>query len=178
MTLYNIRLVLTLAAIVGTGLGCLLPILRRLHAGCRIDEITPEWLESFSVATYFPMENLLSEQDFEFLSRQPGYDRSLQKKLRSERLRIYKQYLRRMIVDFNRLHMAARLLAAHRAEDHSDAFVKLLQLKLAFSAAVFRAEFCYYLCVLGVGSVETQQLLQSLEKMSRQLTAMSVPEAA
>jgi len=58
-----------------------------------MEEITPEWLENFSTSVYHPMEGLLADEDFRFLSRQPGFDLSLYRKLRRERLRIFRQYL-------------------------------------------------------------------------------------
>ncbi len=101
-------LVLTPLLLVGLIVLLFVPVLAKLSRKCSAREVTPEWLESFSIASYHPMAGLLNDEDFKFLSQQPGFDLSLYKKLRRERLRIFKQYLNRSIADFNRLHRAVR----------------------------------------------------------------------
>ena len=51
-------------------LAFLVPIMCKLYRRCGAEEITSEWLENFSPATYYPMQGLLAEEDFRFLSRQ------------------------------------------------------------------------------------------------------------
>jgi hypothetical protein len=120
------------------------------------------------------MENLLSAEDFDFLSRQPGFDLALYRKLRQERLQIFRMYLRRMIADFSRLHFVARLIVAHAADDQSGILKRLLWLKLRFSASVLRAEFSYHLCRFGVGSLPARALITRLQDMSAQIGAISI----
>lgn len=165
-------------AICGLSLVLVAPILFKLFRKCSLDEITPEWLENFSPSSYYPMQGLLADEDFRFLSRQPGFDFSLYRKLRRERLLIFRQYLCRLIVDFNRLHAAARVLVAHGQEDASNVLVSLIWLKVRFSAAVFQAEGSYLLCRLGIGSLAAQSVILRLEEMSAQLSAMSAAQPA
>ena len=81
-------LVLTPLLLIGL-LGALaVPVLVKLLRQCPVHDITPEWLENLSIASYYPMEELLSDEDFAFLSRQPGFDLSLYRKLRRE---LYRQ---------------------------------------------------------------------------------------
>jgi hypothetical protein len=155
------------------GLAVVLPTVRRLLESTSVDEITAEWLANFSAELYSPMENLLSEEDFDFLSRQPGFDLALYKKLRRERLQIFRMYLHRMIADFGRLHFAARLLVTHASEDQSEILKHLLWLKLRFSITVLRAEFSYHLCRFGVGTLPARALVARLEDMSAQVGAIS-----
>lgn len=159
-------------------LGLFLPILRWVCQRTAVEDITPEWLESFSVATYYPMQGLLSDEDFTFLSRQPGFDISLYKKLRRERLHIFHQYLVRLILDFNRLHAVARLILSHSTQDRSDAVAQLMSLKFRFSVAVFQAECSYFLCQLGFRFLATRKLIAALEDMSLQLSALSQAQTA
>lgn len=149
------------------------PILRRLCRETAIQEITPEWLESFSVAAYVPMQGLLSDEDFRFLSRQPGFDESLYRKLRRERLRIFRQYLIRVIIDFNRLHAVARMILARSSQDRSEAVARLMRLKLQFSMAVLQAECSYFLCCLGFKFLAARKLICALEDMSFELAAIN-----
>lgn len=165
-------------AAAGLTLAFVLPILARLYKRCTADEITPEWLESFSPSSYYPMEGLLAEEDFRFLSRQPGFDLSLYKKLRRERLSIFRQYLTRLILDFNRLHTAARLLLSHGSEDRSDLVSHLVVLKAKFSLAVIQAEFSYLLCRIGFRSLAARGMIARLEEMNAQLSSISSAQFA
>jgi len=143
-----------------------------------VGEITQEWLESFSVASYYPMAGLLNHEDFKFLSQQPGFDLSLYKKLRRERLQIFKQYLNRSISDFNRLHTAMRSILPYLPEDCSEVVGRLVWLRLRFSVAVLKAELSYRLCLIGFHSLAVRSLIAELEAMSLQLNRVSAAHAA
>lgn len=164
-------------------LGCLslaliLPVLFKLCKKCTVDDITPEWLENFSPSTYYPMEGLLAEEDFKFLCRQPGFDLSLYRKLRRDRLRIFQQYLSRLIIDFNRLHAAARAILASSSEDCSELVSQLIWLRIRFSMAVLRVQANYALCLVGFRSLATGALIVRLEEMSAQLTSIAAAQMA
>ncbi len=154
------------------------PVLTKLSRKCSALDVTPEWLESFSAASYYPMEGLLNDEDFKFLSRQPGFDLSLYKKLRRERLQIFKQYLNRSIIDFNRLHAAVRSILPYAKEDCSEMVSRLIWLKLRFSLAVLKAELSYRLCLLGFHSLAVRSLIGELEAMHLQLNLVSAAYAS
>jgi hypothetical protein len=154
------------------------PVLGKLYRTCRIEEITPEWLENFSTSAYRPMEGLLADEDFAFLSRQPGFDLSLYRKLRRERLRIFRQYLTRLVSDFNRLHLVTRAIIAQSPDDRSELIGKLIRLKMRFSVALIRAEASYVLCRLGLSSLAVRALILHLEEMHAQLSAVSAAQTA
>jgi hypothetical protein len=149
------------------------PVVCRLYRRTNVEDITPEWLENFSASTYYPMQGLLSDEDFTFLSQQPGFDLSLYRKLRRERLRIFRQYLNRLIVDFNRLHTTARLLLAHSPQDQSELMSRLIHIKVGFAVAVVRAELNYSACCLGYRSLAARAVIARLEEMNNQLVAIS-----
>jgi hypothetical protein len=144
----------------------------KLCKPCRLEELSPEWFEQFSTRSYSPMERLLSREDFTFLSRQPGFDAALYRKLRRDRLRIFRQYLSRMIGDFNRLHLAARLIAAHSPSGDEMAR-KLLVLRLKFSCSVLLAESRYALCCVGVNTLSASALIAELEELTGYLGNLS-----
>lgn len=171
-------LVLTPLLLVGLILILIVPVLAKLLRKCSAQDVTPEWLESFSVTSYQPMAELLNNEDFKFLSQQPGFDFFLYKKLRRERLQIFKQYLNRSIRDFNRLHMAVRSILPYVKEDSSDVVGRLVWLKLRFSWAVLKAELSYRLCLIGFHSLAVRSLLGELEAMSLQLSLVSAAHAA
>lgn len=162
----------------GLSVALALPVLVRLYRKCRVEEITPEWLESFSAASYEPMQDLLAQEDFRFLSRQPGFDFSLYRKLRRERLHIFRQYLNQLVNDFNRLHRLARVLVAHNTGDRSDVAAKLVWLKFRFALTLVRTEANYQLCCFGLRYLAVRPLIFQLNEMYAQLGALASPQTA
>jgi hypothetical protein len=156
----------------------LLPALLRLCKGCHVEDISAEWLERFSSRSYYPMDNLLTGEDFSFLSRQPGFDWALYRKFRKDRLRIFRQYLSRMILDFNRLHLVARVLLSQSEHDQSSMLQKLVWLKIRFSLSVMRAEFRYALCCCGVRALCAGELIAELEELAGLIGRLTPPLTA
>lgn len=154
------------------------PVLVRLFRGCSTND-TWESLESFSPSTYYPMQRLLADEDFRFLARQPGFDLSLYRKLRRERMLIFRQYLGSLISDFNRLHAAARFLISHSPEDHSEVLLRLVKLRFRFTFSVMRAEISFYSCWLGLSSLAAHAAIARLEEMSNEFSGLvSISQAA
>ncbi len=145
----------------------LIPVLSRLFRSSSPGELTTEWFENFQVSAYLPMQGLLAQDDFQFLSRQPGFDYSLYRKLRRDRLRIFRQYLNRLIADYNRLHALAYFVISQGAEDQSELFAHLLGLRFQFWMATVRVEFSYFLCLLGSNSLSVTELLKPVEGVSK-----------
>lgn len=171
-------LILTPILLFLLSLAFILPILLRLHRSCGRDKVATEWLVNFSAEPYRPMEALLDHEDFAFLTSQPGFDLALYKKLRRERLRIFRQYLNRLILDFNRLHAGALGLLALAPGDNSQVFGRLVKLKWSFSLAVLRAEGNYLLCCAGYRTLTVQALILRLEEMTTQTSAiLAMPSA-
>ena len=150
----------------------MLPVLFRLLRPCQLSELTAEWFESFHIACYQPMQGLLAPDDFQFLRRQPGFDPSLFRKLRQDRLRIFRQYLNRLIMDFNRLHELARLVISQSSEDQSALFAKLLSIRLRFWFSIMQVEVSYLICRFIAHSISVTGPLQRLEEMSLHLTSL------
>lgn len=167
----TVLILLTLLA-VSAGLVLVAPVLYRLLKPCDAEEITPEWLDQFSPHQYYPMEALLAKEDFRFLARQPGFDLSLHRKLRRERMIIFRQYLRRLISDFNRLHKLARMLVASSSADNSHIVPKLFALRVRFTVSVLHAESSYMLCQAGFHSLTIHRAIATLEEMSKELTGL------
>jgi hypothetical protein len=163
----------TLALNVSLSLVLALPVLVKLLKSSSFEEITPEWLANFSVSSYYPMQSLLADEDFRFLSRQPGFDPSLYRKLRRERMMIFQQYLSRLIRDFNRLHTTARVLVGNGTEDRSDLLSRLIGLKVRFMLAVLYTQFSYFGCYLGLKTIRVQSAISYLERMAREVSTVS-----
>jgi hypothetical protein len=130
-----------------------------------------EWLENFSLDRYRPMQRLLSEMDYEFLATQAGYDRSIVKRLRSERRRIFRSYLGAISRDFERLHLIARTVVLYSAQDRPDLARDLVRLRFRFHAAIAQVYLRLALHGLGIGSVKVDSLLTVLDTVRSQLAA-------
>jgi len=169
---------LALSAASGLGLVGVAPVLRKLFKKTAIEDITPEWIESFSVDRYRPMMGLLSEEDFDFLARQPGFDASIYRKLRRERLDIFYQYFSRLILDYKKLHTTARYFIAQCEQDQSELAQKLIRMWLAFALSALRVQYKCLMCRAGVGTVEARLLIVKLQQMSAQLGSLALPQAA
>jgi hypothetical protein len=124
------------------------------------------------------MVELLSDEDFKFLARQPGFDFRLRRKLRRERLLIFRQYLQKLISDFNRLHLAVRLIVSRNPEDHSHMVSQLMWLKVRFSISILRVEVSYLLCWLGLRKMYAGDLVYYLEQMSAQMRLATAIQAS
>jgi hypothetical protein len=118
------------------------------------------------------MEVLLAEEDFDFLVRQPGFESSLSRKLRKDRIRIFRQYLNRLIGDFNRLHVCARYLLVKNTEDHSSLLFRLIWLRLRFSVTVLRVEASLLLSYFGFRPRVVGQMIARLDEMNVYLRAL------
>ncbi|MGI8745287.1 MAG: hypothetical protein ACR2NN_22485 [Bryobacteraceae bacterium] len=121
-----------------------------------------EWLNEFSIETYQPMVRLLHENDYEFLSKQPGYHPSISQDLRAERCRIFRSYLHSLVHDFNILIRLAKFILVHAPQDRQEFARDILHMQLEFYRAVAAAEIRLALSPLPVGAINVKRLIGSL----------------
>jgi len=155
-------------------------MVRKLLSSRELAYATPEWLEGFSPATYRPMERLLAANDYRFLKSDAGYRSGMEAKLRAQRRRIFRKYLRSMTGDFNRLYNTAKLMLVHAEQDRPDLAKALIVLRLSFSATVLMAYGRLALDAAGLRATgySVRPLIQSLEGVQGQLLAVSaLPQA-
>lgn len=149
-------------------------LFKRMLIRGRTPDVDPEWLGRFSVSKYRPMERLLSEDDFEFLASQEGYEPRIGKRLRSERRRIFREYLRSMRRDFSRLETAVRLFMTDSVEDQAELARTLLRQRLNFNFAMASAEARLVMYWLGIGTVDIRELVGTLDIMRAELGVMAL----
>lgn len=137
----------------------------RLVSSTRIQGVHPDWLKRFSVERYRPMERLLSEDDFRFLRTQAGYEPAVEKQLRKQRRLVFRSYLRSLGQDFNRLHLALRLVVLHSPQDRPDLAAALIRQRLLFFVGLGMAHCRLTLHTLGVGTVDVRGLVSTLDTM-------------
>jgi hypothetical protein len=152
--------------------------MRGLLTPATISECDATWLEDFSVEKYRPMMRLLSNDDYQFLESQAGYEPAIANQLRAERRRIFRGYLRNLVRDFHRLHLAARMTMTYATNDRSDLAGVLLKQRFTFSVAVLTVEFRLILHTLGFGSVDVASLISSLENLRSDIGQLAASSQA
>jgi hypothetical protein len=165
--------ILLLSVLVVAAFGLLLPRLWRRSHRPASDPL--DWLDQFSAASYAPMERLLDSQDYEFLASQPGYQPSIARRLRRQRIGIFQAYLGGMIGDFHRLLKAARFIVVYSPNDQTAFAGTLWRLRFRFYRSVFSVETRVLLHILGVGRVDARGLLATLERL-QSYTQQLIPQ--
>jgi hypothetical protein len=123
----------------------------------------------YEAARYEPMMRLISEDDIEFLKSQPGYRPEIGARLRNERRRILRMYLRELARDFQRLHAAARKAVADAPEQHSELVGELLQYQFTFWKQMAVIEFRLAVPGARLPHVEIAGLLRPMQSMQLSL---------
>lgn len=121
------------------------------------------------------MKRLLSSKDFDFLAHQPGFNPALAKQLRSQRVRLMRIYLDQLAVEFDRLHLALRLLIAYAAEDRPEAAKAIVHQRLTFSFRLVEMRLRMQLFGMGVQPADFSQLVESVENLRAEVARLSQP---
>jgi len=127
---------------------------------------------------YRPMTRLLDQEDFDFLAAQPGFRPEIARKLRSQRRRVMRLYLRALSKDFNQLHARARRLVAAAPEEHHSLVGVLIRQRATFFRVRSMVEMRLALDWLLPGSVDIRPLLGALEKLQAELQMPAPTPAA
>jgi hypothetical protein len=143
----------------------LLVLVRKLTGPATVAECDPDWISNFSVARYRPMMRILDDTDYKFLECQPGYSKKFVQRLRSQRRAIFRAYLRNLVRDFHRLHLAARMVLIYAPQDRPDLAMTLVKQRLLFTFAIISVEYRLILHGLGLGTVDVRNLLGALDHM-------------
>lgn len=132
----------------------------------------------FSISRYQPMEYLLSEEDFLFLTSQSGYQPEIGARWKRQRRRIFRLYLDELKRDFQRLHAEARMMAANADADSAELVEILMRQQFAFWRAMAGLELRLALRAAGIGKVDVRPLVELLEAMRVDLARFSAPQEA
>jgi hypothetical protein len=152
-------------------------LIRKMVSRTRGVEYDPAWLEDFSIAKYRPMLRLLSEDDYEFLASQAGYQGKIASQLRAERRRVFRAYLRNLVRDFHRLHHVAKMMAVYSAQDRPEMGIALLKQSLTFSLAVTAVRARLVLHGIGIGAVDVRNIIEALDNMRSRVDTL-MPQAS
>jgi hypothetical protein len=128
-------------------------------------QCTAEWLDTFSLKTYAPMERLLDKHDFVFLASQPGYRPGMEKRVLAERRKIFRAYLRLLVRDFNQLIGIGKLMVVYSNRDQQEFARSLWRQQVRFYARFFALQVQLALYPWGWPAVDAGSLLASLGAM-------------
>ena len=172
-------LILGLAAFVCLAVGAALAFLfRRLIAGPKSLPVSVDWINDLSIARYRPMERLLDEEDFRFLASQPGFEKGMLRRIRSERRRVFRGYLASLSRDFSLVGAALRLMTMYSAQDRPDLAGILYKQQALFAVGMLAVQWRLLLHACGLGTVEVRGLVRAMESMRLELRQMIPAEGA
>jgi hypothetical protein len=157
---------------------CFAGLFWRLASRFDAQQCTADWLDSFSVESYAPMERLLERSDVAFLASQPGYRPEIGKRLMRERRKIFRAYLRLLVRDFNQLLGIGKLMVVYSSRDQQEFALSLRRQQLKFYGRVGALHLQLVLYPLGWTSVDARGLLAALGAMRakvQQLTSSTGP---
>ncbi len=170
--------VLVVAAVFGLALGfAFFRIFRKLAAPARNYRTSSDSIREWSGDRYRPMARLLDDADFAFLASHPGYHPDMRKRLRCERRKAFRGYLRSLERDFSRISGAIQSLMTHSQVDRPDLAAILVKQRARFTYGVLAIEFSLALDAMGYHAVSVQPLLDTLQSMRGELQQL-LPSAA
>jgi hypothetical protein len=170
--------ILVAALIAGGTATVMIVLLRRLSSPQHDQTFNTDWLGRFSISRYRPMERILAEDDYRFLEAQEYYHPSIANNLRRKRVAAFRSYLKCLKADFGRLNTAIRLYMATCPQDRPDLAQAILRRRLVFTYAVTLTEWRLLMFRFGLGTMDVQALIGSLDGMRLQLGQMALARQA
>ena len=156
--------------LIGTLVPVLVLLFRNLLSPQRSLPSSVDWIQDLSAVRYRPMERLLSTEDLDFLASQPGYTRQMARRLRSERRKAFRGYLRCMKRDFNRVTLAIQMLMINSMVDRPDLAGILVKQKAAFQMGLLAVEWRLAMHACGWDRmVDVRDLVGALDALGNEL---------
>jgi hypothetical protein len=152
---------------------CFAGLFWRLASRFDAQQCTAEWLDSFSLKCYAPMERLLDNSDLTFLASQPGYRPAIGQRLMAGRRQIFRAYLRLLVRDFNQLIGIGKLMVVYSNQDQQEFARSLRRQQVKFYARVCALQLQLVLYPLGWTSVDARDLLAALGAMRTKVLQLS-----
>lgn len=154
-------------------------LFRTVVAGKRREALPGDLENIFVPSRYNPMQRLLDPADQEFLAAQPSYQRRMGRRLRANRITIFRGYVRCLGKDFARVSGALKAFMVHASVDRSALAGLLLRQRLLFSYTMMSLEVKLTLHRLGwsAPAVDVRDLIGVVDAMCAQLRALSVVAA-
>ena len=125
---------------------------------------------------YRPLEKLLQKTDSQYLSAQPGVTEALVRHFRSQRRKIFRQYLSSLVSDFGVLCFLVQSLMVQSAIDRPDLSIALRKLRTAFYFAVVKVHFRLLVDATGFPpvSIDARDLIRVFDSLSAQARTLQI----
>jgi hypothetical protein len=147
-------------------------LIRKIGFAGKCIPVTSEWIDDLSLDRYRPMLRMLDGADIAFLRSQPGFTPDMAKKLRSQRARIFRGYLRRLESDFGCVCVAIKLVMLQSRHDRPELAETLLRQQVTFACAMLSVRLHLALYRLGICGVEVSKLVKIFDSMRIELRTM------
>lgn len=151
-------------------------VIRKLGFATRDLPVTAEWIEELSVERYRPMARLLDSGDLQFLRSQPGFTRAVLRKIRRQRYKIFRGYLRCLQNDFGSVCAALELVMVQSEENRIELAAALMLHRLIFAAGMAAVHCRLALYHWGLCGVDVAGLVKRFDRMRSELRTL-VPAA-
>lgn len=177
----TMTLLIPIGALAAAFMGFALLTLYRQVSGRPSVPENADWLEDLSTERYRPMLRLLARADLDFLRSQPGFTRALAARLRKQRCRIFRGYLKSLSGDFRCVCWAVKILMVQSHQDRPELAGQLLRSQAAFAWGILVAQTQVVFYGWGLGTVDMAALLKVFDGMRlelRSLTPAAMPSAA
>jgi hypothetical protein len=173
-----LHLILPVAIVLILLATCFAGLFWRLASRFDARQCTAEWLDSFTLESYAPMERLLEKSDAEFLATQAGYRPEIAKRLMAERRKIFSAYLGRLVRDFNQLVGIGKFMIVYSPQDRQEFARNLWHQQVRFYAEVCSIRLQLALYPLGWNGADAHRLVEALTVMRDQVQLLAYPGQA
>ncbi|MCU1233891.1 MAG: hypothetical protein JWP63_1858 [Candidatus Solibacter sp.] len=156
-------------------------LVRQIGSGTESLPVTTEWLDDLSDERYRPMVRLLDESDFRFLRAQKGFIPAMERKLRRQRVEVFRSYLGLLESDFKRVCLGLKIVLVQFERDRPDLASALINRQLTFAYCVLQIQARLILFRWGLAAVDASELIRMFDGMRVELKAlvpMGLPVAA
>jgi hypothetical protein len=133
-------------------------------AANRVEQILSD--ESF-VDRYRPMERLLRESDWQYLSTQPGFTSRRINKIRAQRRDLFRRYLDSLNGDFGAMCLLVRALMVQSDIDRPELSSALFRIRMTFFCTLLKVRLRLVAHAIGVPAIQIDAtaLTASLEQI-------------
>jgi hypothetical protein len=167
---YAMDLLIVLSILTGLALVTAVVVMaRKLASADGSLPLTAEWIDDLSIERYRPMMHLLDGGDLESLRSQPGFTPGMAAKLRRQRCQIFREYLRHLNADFQRVCAVLKILMLHSCHDRPDLAGTLVHHQVMFACGMIMVYFRLVLYRWGLCGVDVADLVKIFDLMRLEL---------
>ena len=134
--------------------------------------MTADWIDELSIDRYRPMQRLLDTAELDFLRAQPGFNPQMESRLRIQRCRIFRGYLRNLEHDFKLICTAIKVLMVQSAQDRPDLASALVKNQMAFAYGMMVVQFEVLCYRYGLGTVDVAGLVELFDGLRLELRTL------